>query len=135
MGQLDDRAMLQIGCWSFNFFRLASGIVLKNPGKASGRVSPASSWLAGVIGLWPVDIALQRTVIILLFEKGAFKICLYQDIFKNPRVFDEKRLSAERKTGNGRTEWSLLTVVDDLHVQLRIEILSLIKAKFLWLYL
>jgi hypothetical protein len=29
----------------------------------------------------------------------------------------------------------LLTVVDDLHVQLRIEILSLIKAKFLWLYL
>jgi hypothetical protein len=85
-------------------------------GKASGRVSPAS-WLAEV-GLWPVGIALQCTVRPFILKRlGSLQICLYHDIFKNPRVFDEKRLSAKRKTGNGR-----MVVVDDL-LQLRIKIL------------
>ena len=63
LGQLDDRVMLQIG-WNFNCFRLASGIALE---KHPVVFLLPSSWLAGVIGLWPVGIALQCTVRLLFF--------------------------------------------------------------------
>jgi hypothetical protein len=52
--------MLQTG-WSFNCFRLASGIALE---KHPVVFLLPSSWLAGV-GLWPVGIALQCTVKLL----------------------------------------------------------------------
>jgi hypothetical protein len=52
-----------------------------------------------------------------ILKERSLQICLYHDMFKNPRVFDEKRLTAERKIGNGR-----MVIIDDLH-QLRIEIL------------
>jgi hypothetical protein len=31
-----------------------------------------------------------------ILKERSLQKCLYHDIFKNPRVFDEKRLSAER---------------------------------------
>jgi hypothetical protein len=51
-----------------------------------------------------------------ILKERSLQLCLY-----HPRVFDEERLSAERKIGNGR-----MVVIDDL-LQLRIEILFLIK--------
>jgi hypothetical protein len=37
----------------------------------------------------------------LILKERSLQICLNHDIFKNPRVFNEKSLSAERKIGNG----------------------------------
>jgi hypothetical protein len=53
-------------------------------------------------------------------------------MFKNPRIFDEKWLSAERKTRNGRTKWSLLMTCSNCGLKFSsVMLVHLIKSKFL----
>ena len=116
LGQLDDRVMLQIGWIALTVFVLLR-VSHWESNRSCFSILPVG-WQGWFMACGHRITIYSKTSFFLI--KGAFKICLglYHDIFKNPRVlFDEKKLSAERKTGNGR-----MVVVDDL-LQLRIEIL------------